>query len=381
MRPEHATFPLGEALTVVSPLWDSLVILNSTARMVWEMLAQGQPPDSVIRRLIFLFGIPEKKAREDVGAVVRLWSSGEFPNCSLEAPDLNGIRRTHDELEQDRQPISQHFYALSDIPFCIRFHSAEIESILQSVIGHIEKRDSPESRHAFEIKIQDSGFCLLKDDVEVGQETLPHRVRHDLIYEISKISYPDMQWLIFLHAGAVSDGERGVVLPGLPGCGKSTLTGALTLEGFRYIGEDIVPLSRRPWSIAPVPTRICLREGGWLALSRDYPDAQALPGGYRWGEPLRYLTPPPMQQQAPHPVPINCLVFPEYVSGHSVQLNLLSSEDKLARLIQTGAWFSDPLNKGRIEELLEWIQSTPGFQLRYATLHDAVTAIRKLMRQ
>jgi hypothetical protein len=47
-------------------------------------------------------------------------------------------------------------------------------------------------------------------------------------------------------------------------------------------------------------------------------------------------------------------------------------------LIQTGAWFGDSLNHEWIEELLAWIQATPGYQLRYQNTEQAIAAIRFL---
>jgi hypothetical protein len=69
------------------------------------------------------------------------------------------------------------------------------------------------------------------------------------------------------------------------------------------------------------------------------------------------------------------------MAGQAPQLIPLSVETKLARLVQTGAWFGDSLDDGRIKELLEWIQSMPGYQLHYGSTHDAVAAIKGLLPQ
>lgn len=371
---------------MVSPLWDSLVLLNSTARLIWEMLAAKQPANAIAGELSSRFGISREKAHGDVDSVLRLWNAKQFPlsspseeECPPYAsegnPPLDPV-----SLEKDRQALSRHSYRLSGIPFSISFHSADIESIIQCVLGHLENTGPDDSRCHFEVFIENDSYCLKKDGIEVGRETSPHSLRHILIFEIAKASYPDLEWLIFLHAGAVNDGNRCVVLPGLPVCGKSTLTATLIQKGFGYSAEDIVPLSRRDGRVAPVPTRLCLREGGWQAFSREYPGVQALPGGSRWGKTVRYLTPPKTVDGKPHSLPVHCLVFPEYTPGQSAKISPLSSEETLMRLIQTGAWFRAALDATLIEELLHWIRKTPAYQLHYENLKEAVVEIDNLLR-
>ena len=43
---------------------------------------------------------------------------------------------------------------------------------------------------------------------------------------------------LLLHAGVVERGGRAIVMPALPGSGKSTLTAALTLRGFRLLSDE-----------------------------------------------------------------------------------------------------------------------------------------------
>jgi hypothetical protein len=380
------TFSFGESLIIVSPLWDSLVLLNSTARFIWELLTQDQAPGIISGEISARFGISREKAQEDVGSVLRLWNSDRFPLSALSEDEYQAIAAGGNlpldalSLEQDRQTASQHCYQLSDIPFSISFHSGEIESIIQCVLGHLENSKFANSKCRFEVSIEDTGYCLRKDGIEVGRGTSPHSLRHTLIYEIAKASYPGLEWLIFMHAAAVNNGERCIVLPGHTGCGKSTLAAALINRGFNYCAEDIVPLTRHNWEIAPMPTRLCLREGGWQAFNHEHPGIQALPGGCRWGKQLHYLTPPEIGNHVSYNLPAHCLVFPEYTPCQSVQISPLSSEEMLARLIHTGAWFSNPLDGKIIEELISWIQATPAYQLRYENLKEAVLTIDNLMR-
>ena len=378
------TFPFGENLAVLSPDRDSLLILNPAARLIWECLAEGHDPDRLAGEVSLHFGIPRETAHKDVESVVQaslgkgFLAAGEgrgYPEQRVARRDLAGSR----PLKQDRQLATQKAYRLSDIPFCIRFYSAEIAAIFRSVLGHVEVPLSPLVKTVFEVSSEGSRYVLKKDGNEIGRESSPTGLRHSLIVEITRSSYPQMDWLIFMHAGAIADGQRCIVFPGVAGCGKSTLVAALMYAGFRYVAEDLVPMSRG-FSVAPIPARLCIRDGGWLALRREFPEIQALRDSRRRKNGSKYITPPPCPHGLPPHLPVHCLVFPDYAPGQELEISSISSEAALARLVQTGAWFEKNMDDAAVEALLSWIQVTPAYQLRYAALGDAVTSVRKLLR-
>jgi ABC-type thiamine transport system ATPase subunit len=53
---------------------------------------------------------------------------------------------------------------------------------------------------------------------------------------------------LMLHAAVLEKNGRAVVLPGDPGAGKSTLTAALMLDGWRLLSDEITLINRRRWT-------------------------------------------------------------------------------------------------------------------------------------
>ena len=49
---------------------------------------------------------------------------------------------------------------------------------------------------------------------------------------------------LMLHAAALERNGRAVILPGDPGAGKSTLTAALMLSGWRLLSDEITLVDR-----------------------------------------------------------------------------------------------------------------------------------------
>jgi hypothetical protein len=87
---------------------------------------------------------------------------------------------------------------------------------------------------------------------------------------------------IFIHAGVVSLGGRGLVLPGGSFSGKTTLVAALISEGALYYSDEFAVLDAGGLA-HPYPRRLSLRTDGTF---REYADASAL-GGRTGTAPVR----------------------------------------------------------------------------------------------
>lgn len=64
---------------------------------------------------------------------------------------------------------------------------------------------------------------------------------------------------LLLHASALERRGRTVILPGDPGVGKSTLTAALTLCGWRLLSDELTMIDRDDGLIVPSPRPVSLK--------------------------------------------------------------------------------------------------------------------------
>ncbi len=66
------------------------------------------------------------------------------------------------------------------------------------------------------------------------------------------------QYLI-IHAGVVEKNGRAAILPAPPGSGKSTLTAALMLSGWRLLSDELTLIDRRTGLVHPLPRPVSLK--------------------------------------------------------------------------------------------------------------------------
>jgi HprK-related kinase A len=78
---------------------------------------------------------------------------------------------------------------------------------------------------------------------------------------------------LMLHAAVLEKNGRAVVLPGDPGAGKSTLTAALMLSGWRLLSDEITLIDRDDGQLVGLARPVSLKNASIDVIQRAFPDA------------------------------------------------------------------------------------------------------------
>jgi len=78
---------------------------------------------------------------------------------------------------------------------------------------------------------------------------------------------------LMLHAAVLEKNGRAVVLPGDPGAGKSTLTAALMLSGWRLLSDEITLVDRDDGLLVGLARPVSLKNASIDIIQRAFPDA------------------------------------------------------------------------------------------------------------
>ncbi|MBF0181678.1 MAG: HprK-related kinase A [Magnetococcales bacterium] len=139
---------------------------------------------------------------------------------------------------------------------------------------------------------------------------------------------------LLLHAAVVAQGERALLLPGLPGSGKSTLCAALVLRGWRLLSDEFGLLRPGSGELAPLPRSIALKNAS-IAVIRAFDPAAVLGPEFpktRKGT-VAHLRPPPEsvqdQERVARPV---WVVSPRFEAGAAARLVPLPRDHGFLRL-------------------------------------------------
>ena len=198
----------------------------------------------------------------------------------------------------------------------------------------------------------------ISDDISIGN--LAEILQSKICYELANRS---TSGLLF-HAASLADGERGVLIPGGIGAGKSTLTSWLLSKGLGYMTDELVyvPFGSveiqafyRPLHLKH-PTRSVM-----AGYDMDYGNArQLLSSSFSDLVAAETFT----NQQITHAIPLKLALFPQYNVSGEFRWQKLSSA-------QTGQYLMQNLTNARnlpdhgFHEVARLARMLSGYEFQY----------------
>jgi HprK-related kinase A len=183
-----------------------------------------------------------------------------------------------------------------------------------------------------------------------------------------------------LHAGVLAAGDRAIVMPAVPGSGKSTLSAALMLSGFRLLSDEFGVLCPERGELLPMLKPVALKNRS-IDVIRDF-SADACLGptfpGTRKGD-VAHLAADDASVAARHrPARPALVIFPRWQKDASLRLEPQSPEKAFARLAFNSFNYAllGPVSFNAVADLAA---ACPAYQLTYSRLEDAIRCIRDLL--
>jgi hypothetical protein len=148
----------------------------------------------------------------------------------------------------------------------------------------------------------------------------------ELMADVNSAAVASRPDKLVLHAGAVSLRGSGLLLPAQSGAGKSTMTAALILRGFRYLSDEAAAIDPISLEVEPYPKPLTLSGGSLALLGRH-----ALPGDA--GGLKQVVACSALRAGAvSRPVPARLLIFPSYQPGATSTLTPMSRAEALVEV-------------------------------------------------
>lgn len=360
---------LGDDWVVQDTRHDRLLVLNDTARRIWELWRQDTSPEHIAARLAEHYAVTAEQVREDVLACIDRWQA---------APDPVSPGR------DDHYPAQYHLSELPVTPsdgICLdyRVHSRDIRvhlsnpadaAMLAPVLGHLSSPGPGADPIEYHLERHDGQLRLRQSRRVIYQGTSPDMAAVMLLHEMQLAAYRERDNLCVVHAGAVGRGDACVLLPGVAGAGKSTLTAALLHDGWDYLSDDTVPVDAADGRAIALTPPLTVKAGSLAVLSPLYPALPELPEYGRADQEVRYL-PPPADKACPADRAVAAVIFPRYRPGGDPRLIEIPAAQAFTRLAEAGIFAHRPRDPARLKALLDWFGGLPSYALEYDRLADA----------
>ncbi|MBN8449183.1 MAG: HprK-related kinase A [Candidatus Accumulibacter sp.] len=187
---------------------------------------------------------------------------------------------------------------------------------------------------------------------------------------------------VLLHAGALALGDGAVIMAAPPGSGKSTLTAAMMLRGFRLLSDEFGVLCPRTGQLWPMLKPLALKNRS-IDVIRDYAEEAILGPIYkatRKGD-VAHLAPTDDSVDARRlPAHPRLVIFPSFREGAPLTTRRLPAEDAFARLAFNSFNYG-VLGETSFNAVADVIDSCPAFALEYSRFDEAVESLRAMLAE
>lgn len=393
LRPGLTLLPLDGDAVVFSEETQCLVGLNATAALVFLELQRGTPVAQLPPILSSQGHVERSEAQRWVAAALEaLGSHGlmlddrapppPLPRVPQEDPRIAAMRVYFMPPFQPGKDLITRRYRLLETRALIRFeHPAQVR-LVDAVLGHLATDEDFEPTMVLEIHGRENeGGKHLRSNIYLDGKPMQSAARLSGLAPLVKAALWQSavnghDFLFYIHAGVVGTGETCVLLPAAAGSGKSSLTAALTRDGFRYFSDEVALINRTTFLVPPMPLATCFKSTGWELMARYYPKLLELPVHRREDDKLVRYIPPPAGAAQQIPAPVSHIIFPRYDAVSGPEFNRISRSEALGRLMAECMALREPLNQSNACRLVEWVSGIDCYTLTFSSLDEAVALIK-----
>ena len=228
-------------------------------------------------------------------------------------------------------------YRALDYCFDVQITAGPFRSVVQRALADLSD-PGPAEHHYGLVAVPDPDGLLAavtKDGRSISSPlSVPDALVH-LVADVNVMAAASCPDKLVLHAGAVSIGGRGLLLPGASGSGKSTLTAALVLRGCGYLTDEAAAIDPSWLEIEPYPKPLSLHAGSLALLRHELIQSSAR--GREQVVASSLLRPRAVNRA----VPPRMLVFPAYEVGATSALLEMSRAEAMIEVANNSFNFVD----------------------------------------
>ncbi len=277
-------------------------------------------------------------------------------------------------------PFAIHRYRLGDQFITFSYEKSTFEYYIHPLICHLETQSESYEWPLFELFAHEDSIVFRFDGEVKGiwnpDET--NLVKGLIFMFLINVMYrkTDQDWLMTVHASAVSNGKKTILFSAAPGNGKTTMAALLQANGYRLISDDFVPIDRQSLNAYPFPIAMSVKEGSVDLLATHFPDLEQQPLNQITPEKsVRYLATSDHSDFIKNIFPVQEFIFIQYEPSVDFMLEKLEPLEAI-RLLLDQCWVT-PVN-GNPAILFKLIQQKSFYRLTYSNNERALEAITNL---
>lgn len=267
------------------------------------------------------------------------------------------------------------------IGFCdqyitIQSHGPEAVKLINFLCCDLQNTTDGNPRAVYDLTIDHKRplYSLQKEEEQLYECDNVYDLAYKLINEIIYECLVDNRVGQAIHAAAIGSVQGGVLLAGKSGSGKSTLSSWLVSHGCNYLTDELVVLAGTPPQILPFTRPLSLKTEACSVFSSllDFDHREVILGNNGMMLPHRMIN----RNFTPATPSLSLVLFPQYISGASIELTQLTGALGCARLMECYVNARNIQDHG-ISLLAQIARSTPLYQITYGSFDGLYELLNK----
>lgn len=203
-----------------------------------------------------------------------------------------------------------------------------------------------------------------------------------LEWAINWCTFSKPQQFFMLHSAVLEKNGCGILLPGPPGAGKSTLCAALALKGWRLLSDELALMRPRNIDLIPLPRPVGLKDESIEIIKKFAPGVAMGPStpGTRKGTVAHMKPPRDALIHAEQTVKPRWIIFPCFRKGAETLLDPASKAQTFLWLANDAFNFN-VLGEQAFDTLRELVDTCACHELNYGDLGSAVAFLDQMCEQ
>jgi len=185
---------------------------------------------------------------------------------------------------------------------------------------------------------------------------------------------------LVLHSAVVEKNGVAIILPGMPGAGKSTLCAALVCRGWRLLSDEMALIDIESLLVTPIPRPVALKNESIHIISRFAPQAVIGPSveDTSKGTVAHMAVPLQSAQRVKEKAAPRYLAFPQYSRGSATrQTQKLKSETLMQ--VYENAFNSHVLGVSAFLATKRLVDQCKTLAFEYSDLDEAINVFDDLV--
>lgn len=276
---------------------------------------------------------------------------------------------------------SNHTYLMGKETVQFSFSDKQLENYIHPLIKHLEIGYTGQPVSSFELfNYQGTVVFRLNQEIKgVWSPDESHLVKGRIFLELINLLHnkKENDWLMTVHASAITNQQKTILFSAAPGSGKTTIAALLQARGYQLISDDFVPFDKKSLDAYPFPIAMSVKEGALEVLKSYYPQLEEKPlVNATPDKKVRYW---PIQNEKMTMIyPVREIVFVKYDQDVKYRLLPLTKTQALKRLIDQ-IWV--PPEPANIEMLFERIEGVSFYELVYSDTEKALNGVETLFEE